>query len=203
MDPASGERSLVSDFGNAAQGPAGYRPPSASRREAAGTVLVVDFEAGTGNSGALFRVDRVSGRRGMVSDFGDGGQGALGADPVGVAVVVPQAATAASRPWSVATAATSSSAPPRADVILGRAGADLIDGGGGNDRICGGDGNDALRGGSGNDRVDGGAGADTIEGGTGNDRLDGGAGTDLIVGGKGTDRCKSGAVKVLCEPVRR
>ncbi|MGH8467833.1 MAG: hypothetical protein ACREX3_11205 [Gammaproteobacteria bacterium] len=63
--------------------------------EAAGTVLVVDLNAGTAGPpgpqglGALFRVDRLSGQREMVSDFGNAGQGALGGNPLGVAVVVP------------------------------------------------------------------------------------------------------------------
>ncbi len=196
VDPASGDRNMVSDFGNAAQGPLGASPFGLVL-EAAGTVLVIDFEAGTG-SGVLFRVDRLSGQRGIVSDFGDGGQGALGLDPPGVGVVVPNCY------GRVPTLVGGNGnnvliGSPGADVIVGRAGDDLIDGRGGNDRICGGDGNDALRGGLGKDRVGGDAGADTIEGGTGNDRLDGGAGPDLIAGGKGKDRCKRGSVKVGCE----
>ena len=54
VDPASGDRNMVSDFGNAAQGPLGASPFGLVL-EAAGTVLVIDFDAGTG-SGVLFRV---------------------------------------------------------------------------------------------------------------------------------------------------
>jgi Ca2+-binding RTX toxin-like protein len=197
VDPASGNRSLVSDFGNPAQGPLGSAPFGLAL-EAAGTVLVIDDTGGTGNAGVLFRVDRVSGQRTVVSDFGNAGQGELGVEPVGVAIVVPNCH--GRLPTLVGDNGNNVLiGSPRADVILGRAGADRIDGRGGNDRICGGDGKDTLLGGSGNDRVSGDRGADTIKGGTGNDRLDGGKGRDRLDGGKGTDRCKSGEVKVGCE----
>ena len=194
---AAGNRTLVSDFGNAAQGPLGSAPFGLAL-EAAGTVLVIDDTAGTGNAGVLFRVDRVSGQRTVVSDFGNAGQGDLGVEPVGVAIVVPNCQ--GRLPTLVGDNGKNVLiGSPRADVILGRAGADFINGRGGNDRICGGDGKDTLLGGSGNDRVSGDRGADTIKGGTGNDRLDGGKGRDRLDGGKGTDRCKSGEVKVGCE----
>ena len=57
VDAASGNRSLVSDFGNAAQGPLGLDPAGLGP-EAGGTVLVIDQGAGTGFNGALFRVNR-------------------------------------------------------------------------------------------------------------------------------------------------
>jgi len=110
VDPASGARSLVSDFGDGAQGPLGAGPFGLAL-EAGGTVLVIDLSAGTGFDGALFRVERLSGQRVQVSDFGNAGLGDLGVDPSGVAVVVPTA-TAASRPSSATTATMSSSAPP-------------------------------------------------------------------------------------------
>ena len=197
VDAASGNRSLVSNFGNAAQGPLGSAPFGLAL-EAAGTVLVIDDTAGTGNAGVLFRVDRVSGQRTVVSDFGNAGQGDLGVEPVGVAIVVPNCY--GRLPTLVGDNGNNVLiGSPRADVILGRAGADRINGRGGNDRICGGDGKDTLLGGTGNDRVSGDRGADTIKGGSGNDRLDGGKGRDRLDGGKGTDRCKSGEVKVGCE----
>ncbi|CAN5754321.1 hypothetical protein BH20PSE1_BH20PSE1_20630 [soil metagenome] len=179
VDAASGNRTLVSDFGDAAQGPLGSAPFGLAL-EAAGTVLVIDDTAGTGNAGVLFRVDRVSGQRTVVSDFGNAAQGELGAEPVGVAIVVPNCF--GRLPTLVGDNGNNVLiGSPRADVILGRAGNDLIYGRGGNDRICGGDGNDTLR------------------GGTGNDRLDGGKGRNRLYGGKGTDRCKNGKVKVGCE----
>ena len=88
VDAASGNRNLVSDFGNAAQGPLGASPFGLAL-EAAGTVLVIDFEARGRVAGALFRVDRLSGQRAMLSDFGNGVQGVLGVNPAGVGVVVP------------------------------------------------------------------------------------------------------------------
>ncbi len=76
VDTASGNRSLVSDFGNAAQGPLGA-DPSGLALEASGTILVIDFSAGTDFAGALFRVDPASGNRSLVSDFGNAAQGPL------------------------------------------------------------------------------------------------------------------------------
>ena len=201
VDAASGVRSLVSDFGNAAQGSLGADPAGLAL-EAGGTAGVIDPNAGTGNAGALFRVDAASGVRAVLSDFGDGVQGVLGVNPSGVAVggavVVPNCFGRV--PTLVGDDGNNVlTGSPGADVILGRGGADRIDGGGGNDRICGGNGNDRLRGGPGKDQVSGDSGRDTVDGGTGNDRLDGGAGFDRVNGGKGTDRCKSGERKVRCE----
>ena len=84
VDAASGNRTRVSDFGNPAQGPTG-RGPLGLDLEAGGTVLVTAYRAGTDSKGALFRVDRLSGQRTLLSDFGDAGQGVLGEDPSGVA----------------------------------------------------------------------------------------------------------------------
>ena len=78
VDPMSGARAVLSDFG------AGANPgvnPSGVAVEANGTILVVDGSAGTDSKGALFRVDPISGARTVLSDFG------VGADPWGVAVV--------------------------------------------------------------------------------------------------------------------
>ena len=203
VNAVNGNRSLVSDFANSAQGPLGIHPNGLAL-EASGTVLVIDDHAGTGGNGtangagALFRVDRLSGRRFLVGDFGNPGQGVLGLDPEGVAVVVPNCQ--GRLPTVVGDDGNNVLlGSPGSDVIVGRGGADLIDGRGGNDFICGGDGNDALRGGAGNDGVEGGAGNDTLEGGPGDDRLDGGTGTDLAAGGTNTDRCQNAEVKVGCE----
>ena len=85
VDATNGNRSLVSDFGNSAQGPLGYSPQGLAV-EAGGKVLVIDAAAGTNGSGALFRVDRSSGNRSLVSDLGDPAQGPLGVDPIGLAL---------------------------------------------------------------------------------------------------------------------
>jgi hypothetical protein len=85
VNPGTGTRSLLSDFGNPAQGPTGDNPLGVAV-EAGGTILVVDLEAGTGGLGALFRVDPGTGARSLLSDFGNPAQGPTGYTPTGVAV---------------------------------------------------------------------------------------------------------------------
>lgn len=80
VDPASGVRILLSDFGDPAQGPVGSFPIGVAVG-AAGPALVVDSQAG-----ALFAVDLGTGQRSVLSDFGDPGQGPLGQTPVRVAL---------------------------------------------------------------------------------------------------------------------
>ncbi|MGH8474773.1 MAG: hypothetical protein ACRER2_03230, partial [Methylococcales bacterium] len=75
VNPASGKRTLLSDFGAAGQGPLGLDPSDVAV-EAGGALLVVDFNAGTGAKGALFRVDPAGGNRTLLSDFGAGRPGA-------------------------------------------------------------------------------------------------------------------------------
>ena len=81
VDPATGARTVLSDFGSGAN--PGFNP-SGVAVEPNGTILVVDQDAGTGNLGALFRVDPLSGTRTLLSDFGSGPN--PGSDPAGVAV---------------------------------------------------------------------------------------------------------------------
>jgi hypothetical protein len=89
VDPATGVRTIVSDFGNIAQGPLGSEPLGVAL-EASDQLLVADGTANVGPSpiilGALFRVDPTTGVRTVVSDFGDGSQGPLGHTPTGVAI---------------------------------------------------------------------------------------------------------------------
>src|SRR5262249_26248182 len=73
----SGTRTLLSDFGNAAQGPLG-QDPSGVALDANGNILVTDPNNGTGGKGELFRVDRNTGARTILSDFGNAAQGPLG-----------------------------------------------------------------------------------------------------------------------------
>ena len=84
VDPASGERALVSDFGNPIQGPLRFSPTGLAQ-ESAGTVLVVDVGRG-GSEAGLFRVDLGSDVRTLVSDFRDASQGALVSRPVALAL---------------------------------------------------------------------------------------------------------------------
>jgi hypothetical protein len=80
VDPATGSRTLLSNFGNTAQGPLGKNPSDVAI-DAAGNILIVDRDAGTGELGALFIVDPASGARTLLSDLGDVAQGAPGVDP--------------------------------------------------------------------------------------------------------------------------
>ena len=82
VDP-SGNRTIISDFGNNTQGALGSFP-SGLTINASGEILVIDSEAGTSDLGALFTVDP-SGNRTLISDFGNNTQGALGSFPIGVA----------------------------------------------------------------------------------------------------------------------
>jgi hypothetical protein len=80
LDQATGHRILLSDFGDAGQGPTGVNPGGVSLGTA-GFALVADTEAGTGGLGTLFKVDYLTGARTVLSSFGNMGQGAVGADP--------------------------------------------------------------------------------------------------------------------------
>ena len=90
VDPVTGVRTLLSDFGKATQGPLGVDPVGVAVT-ATGTILVIDREAGTSLRGALFRVDPVTGVRTLLSDFGKATQGPLGVTPFGVAVMASDA----------------------------------------------------------------------------------------------------------------
>ncbi len=81
VNPITGDRILLSDFGVGANQGAG---PSGVAVEASGTILVTDADAGTNNKGDLFRVDPFTGARTLLSNFGDGDP--KGEDPRGVAV---------------------------------------------------------------------------------------------------------------------
>lgn len=83
INPASGQRTLVSDFGNPAQGPLGESPHQISRG-LGGAILVIDADAGTDRLGAVFRIDPVTGFRTTITDFGNPDQGPLGNNPGGV-----------------------------------------------------------------------------------------------------------------------
>ncbi|WP_432722711.1 hypothetical protein R0381_001516 [Jeongeupia wiesaeckerbachi] len=90
VDPVSGQRTLISDFGNVVYGPkgAGLQPGSLSwSGPSSDRVLVQDGNAGTNSLGALFSVDPVSGLRTLLSDFGDTTSGALGNLPAGLTIV--------------------------------------------------------------------------------------------------------------------
>ncbi len=81
IDPTTGARTLLSDFGMGAN--PGVDPYGVAV-EAWGSLLVSDYSAGTGGNGALFRIDPTTGARTLLSDFGVGAN--PGAGPMGVAI---------------------------------------------------------------------------------------------------------------------
>ncbi|MGH8899701.1 MAG: PxKF domain-containing protein, partial [Egibacteraceae bacterium] len=85
VSPVTGKRTVLSDFSSLAEGPVGAQPHDVAL-ESDGQILVADRDAGTDLRGALFRVDPATGRRVVLSDFGDPQQGELGNNPRGVAV---------------------------------------------------------------------------------------------------------------------
>jgi hypothetical protein len=85
VDTNSGNRTLLSDFGNPAQGPVGFRPIGITI-DSSGSILVIDPLYRTEDEGLLFRVHPISGNRTVISDFSNSGQGPLGREPIGVAV---------------------------------------------------------------------------------------------------------------------
>lgn len=90
VDPVSGQRTLLSDFGNATQGATGTFLRNVAV-ESTGAILVVDQDVDdvTGPGlGALFRVDPVTGQRTVLSDFSNPALG-LGKAPSGVALIPP------------------------------------------------------------------------------------------------------------------
>ena len=85
VDPTTGTRTLRSDFSQSVQGPLGSNPIAVGVTSTGG-IFVLDRDAGTSSAGALFRVDPATGQRTVISDFGDAGQGPIGADPVDLAL---------------------------------------------------------------------------------------------------------------------
>ncbi len=86
VSPLSGVRTILSDFGNGAQGPSGFDPYGVVV-DSSGNILVIDLDAGTNGRGALFRVNPSNGSRTILSDLGNNAQGALGNNsPTGVAI---------------------------------------------------------------------------------------------------------------------
>jgi hypothetical protein len=77
IDPITGQRQLLSDFGDPAQGQSAQHLAGIAL-ESSGKIVVASAFAGSGGGGALFRVDPVSGQRVLLSDFGNPAQGATG-----------------------------------------------------------------------------------------------------------------------------
>jgi hypothetical protein len=86
VNPSTGYRTLISDFSNLAEGPVGVAPEALTWLPNLGLIGVADSDAGPEGAGAVFTVNPSSGQRGVLSDFGNTGQGPLGAEPTGLAV---------------------------------------------------------------------------------------------------------------------
>ena len=82
VDTSTGTRSIVSDFGDATQGPLGNKPFDVIAKGV--NYAVIDFGAGTSGRGALFAVNGATGARVLISDFGKVTQGPLGQEPAGL-----------------------------------------------------------------------------------------------------------------------
>ena len=91
VDPVTGARTVLSDFGVGAD--QGVNPLRVAV-EASGNLLVVDQDGGVANQGVLFRVDRVTGARTVLSSFG------VGANP-------GEGSTHSTSPWRPAGASSS------------------------------------------------------------------------------------------------
>src|SRR5215471_3892458 len=77
VNPTTGSRTILSDFGNAIQGTTGEDPAGVTV-DASGTILVIDLSATAGTNGALFTVDPVTGSRTILSDFSNPIKGPTG-----------------------------------------------------------------------------------------------------------------------------
>lgn len=86
VDPSSGYRTLVSNLDDASQGAVAVNPTGVTWLPQFGGLGVSDSLAGTNGNGAVFVVNPATGARTLVSDFGNAGQGATGAEPSGLAV---------------------------------------------------------------------------------------------------------------------
>lgn len=88
IDPTNGNRTVVSNFGDANQGPLGFNL-SGIAIDSSGNIMVIDQDSGTdtnsGSGGRLFRVDGVTGDRTVISDLGDTNQGTTATNPSGLA----------------------------------------------------------------------------------------------------------------------
>ena len=79
VNPANGQRTLVSDFGDSNEGPLGNDPSGLAFDPKDGTFLVIDGFADRPCSCAdLFRVNPDTGHRTLLSDFGNSSQGPTG-----------------------------------------------------------------------------------------------------------------------------
>ena len=82
VNPETGNREIITDFGNLAQGPLGDFPLGVIFDSTSGNIFVVDAGGGTDFRGVLFRVNPETGNREIITDFGNLAQGPLGGFPI-------------------------------------------------------------------------------------------------------------------------
>ncbi|RQQ47587.1 hypothetical protein DF021_34965 [Burkholderia stagnalis] len=93
INPLTGYRTIVSDFGNGDQGPtaAGLQLGAVVWEIVGGIslnkLIVQDGGAGNQHLGALFEVEPETGKRLLLSDFGNASSGDVGSEPAGAAIV--------------------------------------------------------------------------------------------------------------------
>jgi len=85
VSAATGARTVLSDFGNAAGGALGDSPIAVAVATT-GEVLVLTDRGGTGDRGVLFRINATTGMRTALSDFGNAAQGPVGSSTSGLHV---------------------------------------------------------------------------------------------------------------------
>lgn len=85
INPNTGQRTILTDFGNPAQGP-GDDEPRDLTMEPNGDICVLNSDGGTDDTGELLHVDAQTGRRTLITDFGNPAQGPVGDLPQNVAL---------------------------------------------------------------------------------------------------------------------
>ncbi|GJM14987.1 MAG: hypothetical protein DHS20C13_03140 [Thermodesulfobacteriota bacterium] len=85
VDPSTGQRTIISDFGNPSQGPTSFAIVGLAQRDTE-NVLVLEMGAGTDGMGLMLGVNLTDGTRTIISDFGDNTEGFLTSDPSSIAM---------------------------------------------------------------------------------------------------------------------
>lgn len=86
VDPSTGDRTLVTDFGTGTNAQTAIAPNGITWLSSSGLLGVTDEDGGPEGNGTLLTVDPSSGNVGTLSDFGNASQGAQGSEPSGLAV---------------------------------------------------------------------------------------------------------------------
>jgi hypothetical protein len=86
VDPATGNRTLITDFGTGTNTQAAIAPNGITWLSSSGLLGVTDADEGPEGSGVVLTVSPSTGQIATFSDFGNSGQGSLGSDPSGLTV---------------------------------------------------------------------------------------------------------------------